>query len=182
MPTIADPGCASRRAGRNARTRVASARRFTWRTVSNPVASSGSAPGAIGMPAACTRPPTDPSAPRVGSTPALMASGSRTSTSSEHVVTPNSEAHSSATALAPAPLRSHGAIARPTSARARHTARPIPEAPPVTTTGVPGRPSRSPLLVIMLIPLHNPSPCIAVRCCGRATIRQLTARGMSAGA
>src|SRR5689334_18000634 len=101
------------------------------------------------MPAAWTIPPAEPSAATVGSTAARIAAPSRTSISTTWVATPNRCLHSSAVRVAPTPSRSQIATGRPTSARARDVAAPIPDAPPVTTTPVDGVPSSSLMLALL---------------------------------
>src|SRR3954452_23593741 len=133
MPTTAAPGPASRSDGSSALTSTASAHRFTPSTNSNSCALNGSC-GPIGTPAACTNPPMLPSASSVAAIAPAIASPSRTSIAREMLFTPRS-AHCDAVSAAPASLRSHAAIGRPTSASARQTSRPMPEPPPVTTTG-----------------------------------------------
>src|SRR5262249_26820469 len=100
---------------------------------SNSSALSGSC-GPMGTPAACTSPPMLPSASSVAAIALAIASLSRTSTARAKAFTPRS-AHCAAVSVAPVSLRSQAAIGRPTSASARQTSRPMPEPPPVTTTG-----------------------------------------------
>ena len=62
MPTIAEPGFASSSVGRSTLTSIASARTFTPRTVSQVSTSIGPSSAGATIPAACTSPPTEPSA------------------------------------------------------------------------------------------------------------------------
>ncbi len=135
---MADPGLASTSEGCSARVSIAAARRFTSRTSSHASSSimvTGTAPA---MPAAWTSPPMVPSSARDFLTAAFSPPVCVTSTLRPLAFTPNSSVQRRAARRAAVPSRSQMATARPTSARARAVARPMPDAPPVTTTAVPG--------------------------------------------
>src|SRR5665213_532259 len=141
MRTAADPGPAARKEGSRYRLMMAAARRLMLRVASQMASSMSSTVAAPDTPAAWTNPPSEPRAAADSSTAAAMSGDSATSTIAAWATTPSARHRSAVSSTPPAP-RSHTDTGRPTSARARAVARPMPDPPPVIRTPVPGSPRR----------------------------------------